>query len=136
MGLTVRSLALVCYYAQVHYKFHYVCTACRVNVKRFPDRSLLDPPRPRCRRPLVVAGRDFAAPRRGDDVGWRAVEAVLAAGLCYEDRSVCGRSREPKYRPRSVSQVRVRLRIAARTGQPVAQALAAPDRYDSVGPLL
>jgi hypothetical protein len=126
----------VCYYGQVNYKFHYVCTACRVSVKRFPDWASFEHPCPRCLRPMSAVGRDFAAPRRRDKAGWRAVEAVLAAGLRYEGRSACGCSREPKYRPRKASQARVRLRIAARTGVPVAQALAAPDPYDRVGPLL
>lgn len=124
----------MCYYAQVHYKFHYVCTACRVSVKRMPDPDLVDRPCPRCKRPMAVAGRDFAAPRRKDEAGWRAVEAVLAAGLRYEGRSVCGCNREPKYRPRKASQVRIRLRLAARTGQPVAQILSASDPYESIDP--
>ena len=121
----------MCYYALVHFKFHYVCIDCRVSVKRFPDRALPERPCPRCGLPMRVAGRDFAAPRRRDDAGWRAVEAVLAAGLRYEGRTVCGCSREPKYRPRTGAQVRIRQRVAARTGRPVAEILAEPDPYES-----
>ncbi|NUR90225.1 MAG: hypothetical protein HOY71_39630, partial [Nonomuraea sp.] len=34
-----------------------------------------------CRRPMVYAGHDFAAPRRHDARAWAAVAAVLEAGL-------------------------------------------------------
>lgn len=85
---------------------------------------------PVCRRPMVVAGHDFAAPRRRDDSGWAAVAAVLAAGLRYEGFQTCGCGREPKFRPRTNADVRARLRLAERMGAPESEALAARDPYE------
>lgn len=56
---------------------------------------------PECRAPMVVAGHDFAAPRRGNKSGWAAVAAVLAAGLRYEGFGTCGCGRQPEFRPRT-----------------------------------
>jgi hypothetical protein len=71
---------------------------------------------------MINAGHDFGAPRRNDKTGWAA---VLSAGLRYEGFETCGCSRQPKSRPRTSTQVRARLRIAARTGTSEAAALAA-----------
>ncbi|BCY10731.1 hypothetical protein [Actinoplanes sp. L3-i22] len=76
---------------------------------------------------MVLAGRDFAAPRRRDAAGWAAVAAVLAAGLRYEGFEACGCGREPKFRPRTGAQVRRRRRLAVRRGVAVAVVLAARD---------
>jgi hypothetical protein len=78
---------------------------------------------------MVFAGHDFAAPRRRDKSGWAAVAAVLEAGLRYEGFETCGCGREPKFRPRTSTQVRTRRRLADRTGVDVAVMLAAPDPY-------
>ena len=78
---------------------------------------------------MVLAGHDFAAPRRRDTSGWAAVAAVLAAGLRYEGFQICGCGREPKFRPRTSAQVRQRRRLAVRRGVPIADMLAARDPY-------
>ncbi|ALG14852.1 hypothetical protein AOZ06_17490 [Kibdelosporangium phytohabitans] len=78
---------------------------------------------------MVFAGHDFAAPRRLDDSGWKAVAAVLGAGLRYEGFETCGCGRAPGYRPRTAAEVRTRRRLAQRSGVSEADALAAPDPY-------
>ncbi|MER6600169.1 hypothetical protein [Streptomyces parvus] len=53
--------------------------------------------------------------------------AVLGAGLCYEGLEPCGCGKRPRFRPRTGAEVRARLAVAARTGVPVAEALARRD---------
>ncbi|GAB2908080.1 hypothetical protein ACFMQL_26755 [Nonomuraea fastidiosa] len=112
----------MCTYAFVDYKVHYVCVPCRRSFKQ--PRRRQEPRCPRCARPMRYAGHDFAAPRRGDERRWRAVEAVLEAGLRYDGFEPCGCGRQPKPRPRTSAQVRARRRLAARTGLPEADALS------------
>lgn len=112
----------MCTYAFVDYKVHYVCVACRRSFKR-PWQPGHEPPCPRCARPTRYAGHDFAAPRRGDERRWRAVAAVLEAGLRYEGFEPCGCGRDPKPRPRTGAEVRAR-RLAARTGLSESAALS------------
>ncbi|MFI6476832.1 hypothetical protein ACIBH1_02795 [Nonomuraea sp. NPDC050663] len=115
----------MCTYAEVHYKVHYVCIPCRQSHK-FPwdgAEHLCT----RCREPMTFAGHDFAAPRKTAHRQWAAVEAVLRAGLRYEGFETCGCGREPKFRPRTSTQVRARRRVAARDGLPEAEALALRD---------
>lgn len=104
---------------------HFVCVPCRASWKKRADAS----PRhicPRCARPLTNAGTQFAAPRRRDDAGWRALTAVLASGLRFHP--TCGCCEDgPGYRPRTPREVRDRLAHAAVTGGPVALALACAD---------
>ncbi|MFD8496653.1 hypothetical protein [Amycolatopsis sp. NPDC059657] len=111
----------MCRYAESTYKVHYVCVACRKSHKYAWDGA--EHPCPSCRRPLVYAGHDFAAPRRRNDSGWAAVKAVLEAGLKYEGFETCGCGQEPKSRPRTSAQVRRRRRLAERLGLPEAEAL-------------
>jgi DNA-directed RNA polymerase subunit RPC12/RpoP len=117
----------MCRYAAIPYKFHYVCVPCRKSNK-YPwdgaEHRCTD-----CRAPMIFAGHDFAAPRRHDKSAWTAVAAVLAAGLRYEWFETCGCSREPKFRPRTSSQVRLRRRVADRTGIDEAVMPAARDPY-------
>ncbi|GGW58080.1 hypothetical protein GCM10010503_38880 [Streptomyces lucensis JCM 4490] len=61
------------------------------------------------------------------------VAAVLGEGLRYEGRSVCGCGKEPKYRPRTRAELRVRRIIAARDGLPLSQVLARPDPLTAAG---
>ncbi|GIF47173.1 hypothetical protein DFJ67_7202 [Asanoa ferruginea] len=117
----------MCRYAETPYKVHYVCVPCRSSSKQPWDG--VAHPCTRCRAPMVLAGHDFAAPRRRDASGWTAVAAVLAAGLRYEGFEVCGCGREPKFRPRSSAQVRQRRRLAVRRGIPIADMLATRDPY-------
>lgn len=115
----------MCRYAELPYKVHYVCVPCRKSHKYRWDGAKRWCPV--CRRPMVFAGHDFAAPRRRDDSRWAAVAAVLAAGLRYEGFQTCGCGREPKFRPRTNADVRARLRVAERMGVPENEALAARD---------
>ncbi|WP_328465287.1 hypothetical protein OHA21_43190 [Actinoplanes sp. NBC_00393] len=110
------------------YKVHYVCVPCRRSHKYGWDDALHLCTS--CRQPMVFAGHDFAAPRRRNDSAWAAVAAVLGAGLLYEGFEVCGCGREPKFRPRTRAQVRMRRRVARRLGVPEAEAIAARDPYD------
>ncbi|MEV4472928.1 hypothetical protein ACFFR3_15795 [Nonomuraea salmonea] len=103
----------MCTYAMVHYKVHYVCLPCRRSFKQPWRRQ--DPRCSGCQRPMHYAGHDFAAPRRGDERRWRAVEAVLTAGLRYDGFEPCGCGRQPKPRPRTSAEVRTRRRLATRT---------------------
>ncbi|MEU5880297.1 hypothetical protein [Spirillospora sp. NPDC047279] len=119
----------VCRYAETPYKVHYVCVPCRQSHK-FPwdgAEHLCT----RCRAPMVFAGHDFAAPRKGDDRRWAAVAAVLESGLTYEGFETCGCGRRPRYRPRTSADVRARRRIAAREGLDDAEALALRDLDDA-----
>ncbi|MEU8310788.1 hypothetical protein AB0C84_45495 [Actinomadura sp. NPDC048955] len=111
----------MCTYAMVHYKVHYVCIPCRQSHKYAWDGA--EHPCPRCGQPMIFAGHDFAAPRRGDDRRWDAVAAVLTAGLRYEGFEPCGCSRSPEFRPKTNAQVRARRRMAAREGLSEAEAL-------------
>ncbi|MEU6955415.1 hypothetical protein [Streptomyces sp. NPDC045714] len=117
----------MCYYATVHYKLHFACVPCRVSFKRHPSGGREQQPCPNCGRALVCAGHDFAPPPRRDTAAWSAVAAVLGAGLRYEGLEPCGCGKRPRFRPRRRAEVRARLAVAARTGLPVAEALARRD---------
>lgn len=56
------------------------------------------------------AGTNLAVPRRRDDSAWRALTAVLDAGLNFHSRCECCQD-GPGYRPRAWAEVR-RLRAA------------------------
>lgn len=84
-----------------HYKTSWVCVPCR-HVAQYHRPQATAPRCPTCRGDLIDAGRDFAAPRKRDTAGWRAVEAVLASGRSYDS---CGCS-GPGYRPATAAQVR------------------------------
>ncbi|MEV6825686.1 hypothetical protein [Amycolatopsis sp. NPDC051102] len=118
----------MCRYGETTCKVHYVCVACRKSHKHAWDGA--EHRCPGCRRPMVFAGHDFAAPPRRDGSGWAAVAAVLEAGLKYEGFQPCGCGREPKPRPRTAAQVRARQRVARRAGVPDTEALAARDPHD------
>ncbi|MGW6026188.1 hypothetical protein [Streptomyces sp. NPDC055099] len=55
--------------------------------------------------------------------------AVLGAGLRYEGREACGCGKEPKYRPRTRAELRVREVVAAREELPLTETLARPDPW-------
>jgi DNA-directed RNA polymerase subunit RPC12/RpoP len=122
----VRYRRPMCFYAETPYKLHYVCLPCRVSFKKHPEFEGAHAC-PRCSRPLLCAGHDFAAPRRHDVKGWSVVAAVLNAGLRYEGRESCGCVRDPKFRPRTRAQLRARRIIAARTGTPLAEGIGRRD---------
>ncbi len=109
-----------------HYKLHYACVSCRVSFKQHADprRQHLCP---NCARPLICAGHDFAPPPRRDVRRWSVVAAVLREGLRYEGRSVCGCDKEPKYRPQTRAELRVRQIVAARDKLPLSETLSRPD---------
>ncbi|WP_284748708.1 hypothetical protein [Amycolatopsis sp. RTGN1] len=121
----------MCRYAETVYKVHYVCVPCRKSHKYAWDGA--EHHCPECRRPMTFAGHDFAAPSRRDGSGWKAVAAVLEAGLAYEGFEPCGCAREPKSRPRTAAQVRARRRIARREGLSDVDALGARDPDDLIG---
>jgi hypothetical protein len=104
---------------------HFVCLPCRASWKKRPvsgRRQIC----PRCAGGLTDVGTQFAAPRRRDDAGWRALSAVLAAGLTFHPSCGCCDD-GPGYRPRTPREVRDRLAHAAATGGPVVRALACAD---------
>ncbi|WP_336049521.1 hypothetical protein [Streptomyces sp. CA2R101] len=119
----------MCFYSS---RMHFVCLDCRAAWKktatsRGPGRCL------QCRAELIDAGADLAVPKRRDTAGWRALEAVLRAGLTFHG-GCCGTG--PGYRPRTPREVRERLALAGRTGMPLTKALATADpartdRYDA-----
>ncbi|TXK35612.1 deoxyxylulose-5-phosphate synthase [Nonomuraea sp. C10] len=115
----------MCRYSADTYKVHYVCLPCRVTTKRRPEQ------RPqlcnRCQEHMIDAGRDFAAPRRRDSPAWRALGAVLYAGLDFHS---CG-CKGPGFRPRTPRQVRERLQVAGRRGIPARDAIALYDPYEA-----
>lgn len=108
-----------------NHRSHHVCVSCRVSWKRpaAGDREIVCP---RCTGPLIDVGTQFAAPPRRDTASWRALTAVLAAGLRFWPTCMCCED-GPGYRPRTPREVRERLTHALATGVPVAQALACPD---------
>lgn len=114
----------MCLYAVNPYKLHYACLSCRVSFKRHADREHACP---NCARPLVCAGRDFAPPRRRDVAGWSVVAVVLGEGLRFDGRSGCGCRKEPKYRPRTRAELRVRRIVALRDGVVLAEVLGRGD---------
>lgn len=116
----------MCFYAVTYYKLHYACVSCRVSFKQhaYPQREHVCP---NCSQPLICAGHDFAPPPRRDVHAWSVVAAVLGEGLRYEGLSVCGCGKEPKYRPRTRSELRVRRVVAARDGLPLSETLSRPD---------
>ncbi|CRK59844.1 hypothetical protein [Alloactinosynnema sp. L-07] len=118
----------MCRYAEIIYKVHYVCVPCRRSNKYAWDGAVHLCTS--CRRPMIFAGHDFAAPPRRDESGWDAVAAVLGAGLRYEGFELCGCGRTPQSRPRTGALVRVRRQLAERSGKSDAEALAARDPYD------
>lgn len=119
----------MCRYAEVTYKVHYVCVPCRRSHKYPWDGA--EHRCPRCRAPMLFAGHDFAAPRRGDDRRWAAVAAVLGAGLRYDGFEPCGCGRRPAYRPGTGAEVRARRRAGARQGLDDAAALSLRDPGDA-----
>jgi hypothetical protein len=110
----------MCRYAEHHYRSHHVCVGCRVSFKHEGGAISRCP---RCTAVMVNAGRDLEVPRRNDTAGWRALAAVLDAGLDFHSCGCGG----PGYRPRTPAAVRQRLAVAERTGRPAAEALGRRD---------
>lgn len=107
---------------------HFVCLPCRVSYKKTAGygRRLRDVC-PRCGGQLLSAGSALAVPPRRDRAAWRALAAVLTAGLRFrQDCCGCG----PGYRPRTPREVRDLLAYGARTGTAPARALAHGDPCD------
>ncbi|MFB7948882.1 hypothetical protein ACFC6L_28660 [Kitasatospora phosalacinea] len=105
---------------------HHVCPPCRASYKRKGATALC----PRCRGPLIDAGRHLQVPRHRDVAAWRALTALLHAGVRFDSGSCdCG----PGWRPRTPREVRERLAASAGTGLPVARALTTRDVADLAG---
>ncbi len=108
--------------AMAHAKTSYVCLPCRASYKQPYDRER-QRLCPRCAEPLIHAGSAFAAPRRRDTAAWRTLSVLLNAGVGFH-KSCCG---GPGYRPRTLREIRARLKYAERTGEPASRALV---RYE------
>ncbi|MFG2736092.1 hypothetical protein ACGFX7_14920 [Streptomyces harbinensis] len=78
---------------------------------------------PRCRGELIDAGQDLAVPARRDTAGWKALGALLNAGVTFHSRCCDG----PGWRPRHPREIRERLAAAGATGVPVRTALTTED---------
>ncbi|MFF2654573.1 deoxyxylulose-5-phosphate synthase [Streptomyces sp. NPDC058045] len=102
-----------------HAKTSFVCLPCRASYKQPYDRERVQRGCPRCAEPMIHAGSAFAPPPRRDTEGWRVLSVLLHAGVRFH-KSCCG---GPGYRPRTLSEVRERLRYARRTGEPIARSL-------------
>ncbi len=104
---------------------HFVCLACRVSYKKPADYARVrHDVCPRCGDPLLDAGSALAVPKRRDIAAWRALSAVLRAGVRFH-QDCCGYG--PGYRPRTPREVRERLAHAAETGVPPSVALVCAD---------
>nr|WP_249402036.1 deoxyxylulose-5-phosphate synthase [Streptomyces sp. YIM 121038] len=104
---------------------HFVCLACRVSFKKPADHARVRHDAcPRCGDPLVDAGSALAVPKRRDISAWRALSALLRAGVRFH-QDCCGWG--PGYRPRTPREVRERLAHAAEAGVPLGTALVCPD---------
>ncbi|MGW2251619.1 hypothetical protein ACWCXH_15665 [Kitasatospora sp. NPDC001660] len=100
---------------------HYVCPSCRVSMKRLGAAG--HDGCPRCGQNLVDAGHDLEVPRKRDDAGWRALTALLHAGVTFHSSCCDG----PGWRPRTPREVRERLAASRGTGLSVAAALTTRD---------
>ncbi|MGW4636551.1 hypothetical protein [Nocardia sp. NPDC004415] len=101
------------------YSSHHLCLSCRVAVKIRPSEH--GRRCPRCRAPMIDAGRCLAVPPKRDRDAWRALTAVLDAGLRFH--STCCQGCGPGFRPRSAADVRRRRILAWRNAIPLRQAL-------------
>ncbi|MGW7293078.1 hypothetical protein ACWGIB_11925 [Streptomyces xiamenensis] len=101
---------------------HFICLPCRAAYKTLPpaDRPCVCR---RCGGELIDAGQDLAVPKRRDAAGWRALGAVLNAGITFHSRCCEG----PGWRPRHPREIRERLAAARQTGVPVRTALITED---------
>ncbi|MGI5350756.1 hypothetical protein ACQEU8_21640 [Streptomyces sp. CA-250714] len=69
-------------------------------------------------------------PPRRDRDGWRALAAVLDAGLRFHATCACCND-GPGHRPRTMREVRECLEVADRTGLPLAKVLTMPEPTDA-----
>ncbi|MDG4865833.1 hypothetical protein P8605_47555 [Streptomyces sp. T-3] len=103
----------------------FICLPCRAAYKKARDHTRVRGHIcPRCGGELINAGTGLAVPKHRDIAGWRALTAVLNAGIRFR-QSCCGCG--PGYRPRTPREVRERLAHAAETGIPVSRALLCHD---------
>ncbi|WP_308409577.1 zf-TFIIB domain-containing protein [Streptomyces sp. A3M-1-3] len=71
-------------------KSHFVRLPCRASFKKPADfAGVRQDVCPQCGGPLLNAGSAFAAPKRRDTAAWRALTAVLQAGLRFP-HGCCG----------------------------------------------
>ncbi|MQS15919.1 hypothetical protein F7Q99_31085 [Streptomyces kaniharaensis] len=101
---------------------HFVCLPCRACYKkRSEPQAVLRCPR--CRGELIDAGHDLAVPARRDTAGWRALTALLNAGVTFHSSCCDG----PGWRPRTPAEIKSRLAASAGTGIPAFTALTTSD---------
>ncbi|WP_282697560.1 deoxyxylulose-5-phosphate synthase [Streptomyces sp. CC208A] len=99
----------------------YVCLPCRGSYKQGYG-SERERRCPRCGEVMTHVGSAFQPPRRRDDEGWRVLAVLLHAGVRFH-KSCCG---GPGYRPRTLAEVKARMAVARRTGEPFAEVLVRP----------
>jgi DNA-directed RNA polymerase subunit RPC12/RpoP len=101
----------MCRYAMGNYKRRYACFACRKSFKRRNPGDVghhgEDRPArcPECGLLMADIGRDFQAPKRGDERGWAVAAALFSVGATFHS---CGCS-GPGYRPRDPQALRAYL---------------------------
>ncbi|MEU3398796.1 hypothetical protein ACVW0K_003923 [Streptomyces filamentosus] len=100
----------------------YVCLPCRGSYKR--DHRPGTHPCPRCGAAMTGVGAAFQPPKRNDTEGWRVLSVLLHAGLRFHRQGCSGDG--SGYRPRTLAEVKARMALARRTGEPFAEALARP----------
>jgi predicted RNA-binding Zn-ribbon protein involved in translation (DUF1610 family) len=112
-------------YRHISSSRHFVCVLCHRSHKKRVEWG--EEPRkhacPRCGANLIDAGHDLAVPKKTDVSGWRALTALLNAGVTFHSSCCEG----PGWRPRTPREVRERLDFAAERRVPPAKALTTPD---------
>ncbi|GAA2066843.1 hypothetical protein GCM10009801_13690 [Streptomyces albiaxialis] len=103
---------------------HVVCPPCRSAFKRPSGTGARCV---RCGGDMIDAGPQLAVPSRRDTDGWRALAAVLSAGVRFP--AVGCEADGPGYRPRTMREVRDRVALAERTGRPLTELLTNPDPW-------
>ncbi|MFG2429207.1 deoxyxylulose-5-phosphate synthase [Streptomyces sp. NPDC048590] len=105
-------------------KSSFVCLPCRASYKQpgggSPERRC-----PRCAGALIGVGAAFQPPRRRDSAAWRALSALLNAGVRFHMGCCTGSG----YRPHTLREVKERMVHAERTGEPYADVLVREHLY-------
>ncbi|MFB7941876.1 deoxyxylulose-5-phosphate synthase [Streptomyces sp. NPDC056049] len=101
----------------------YVCLPCRASYKQGREHGA-ERRCPRCGEPMTGVGSAFQPPRRNDTEGWRVLSVLLHAGVRFH--TSCCQGCGPGYRPRTLAEVKARVALARRTGEPLAEVLVRP----------
>ena len=99
----------MCRYSESVYKSSFICLAHRHVAQFDPAGRGGKPLCPTCRAPMINMGRDFAAPRKGNDSQWRKLTLLVAAhGPRHFDSCGCD---GPGPRPRTLGQAKRQLAV-------------------------